>query len=107
MDGWVSERTESFLRQLMSVWQRAFQSVKEVRAEGSFSGTRNLSGEDCAERGGAAAETDGTDWWDDVSHQAQRVAHVAAASAFAAGGGEVRAKTQGLNLRVRAVQQWT
>lgn len=75
----------------MNVWQNAFLSVKEVRA----GGTRGLSGngksvdrEGAGARGGGGG-VEGEDWWDDVSHQAQRVAHVTAASAFASGGGEV------------------
>ncbi|CAM9656590.1 unnamed protein product, partial [Hapterophycus canaliculatus] len=38
--------------------------------------------------GGGGGGGEDTDWWDDVSHQAQRVAHVTAASAYASGGGE-------------------
>lgn len=74
---------------MMIVWQNAFQSVKEVRAAG---GTRGRSSKslDAERAGGGGGGAEGEDWWDDVSHQAQRVAHVTAASAFASGGGEVR-----------------
>lgn len=98
--------------QMMKTWYSCFTSVKEVRANGGRG--RNVS--ECSaasrsasgilirgadpsvrpatggprEEGPLAGGHMGTDWWDEVSHQAQRVAHVAAASAFASGGGEVR-----------------
>lgn len=81
----------------MRLWSKCFASVKEIRAGGTHArsatdANRNGSRHAMAGAGGGAAgngEGEEGDWWDDVSHQAQRVAHVAAASAFAAGGGEV------------------
>lgn len=91
----MPKQTDSFLKQLLALWQSAFQSVKEVRAgRGTRSRSGKSGGAEGAERVGEAAEANETDWWDDVSHQAQRVAHVTAASAFASGGGEVRSNTQ-------------
>lgn len=58
-------------------------------ANGSLAGTASEMGNTTNRNTGVDDSTDG-DWWEDVSHQAQRVAHVTAASAFAAGGGEVR-----------------
>ena len=74
---------------MMNLWQTAFQSVKEVRASGTRALGKSVDGEG-ARAGGGVGGVEGEDWWDDVSHQAQRVAHVTAASAFASGGGEVR-----------------
>lgn len=72
---------------MMNVWLNAFKSVKEVRSSGTL-GLKATAEEGTEAHGGGGVE--GEDWWDDVSHQAQRVAHVTAASAFASGGGEVR-----------------
>lgn len=74
----------------MHVWLIAFQSVAEVRAAGTRGTGDHSSHADGMGRGSADAGGEGLGWWDDVSHQAQRVAHVTAASAFACGGGEVR-----------------
>lgn len=66
--------------------------MKEVRAGGTRGRggkAQSLDGEG-AGAGSGGGGVEGEDWWDDVSHQAQRVAHVTAASAFASGGGEVR-----------------
>ncbi|CAM9942981.1 unnamed protein product, partial [Ectocarpus sp. 6 AP-2014] len=73
---------------LMHVWLIAFQSVAEVRAAGTRGSGNHSSHADGMGRGSADAGGEGLGWWDDVSHQAQRVAHVTAASAFACGGGE-------------------
>ncbi|CAM9694572.1 unnamed protein product, partial [Ectocarpus sp. 12 AP-2014] len=73
---------------LMHVWLIAFQSVAEVRAAGTRGTGEHSSHGDGMGRGSADAGGEGLGWWDDVSHQAQRVAHVTAASAFACGGGE-------------------
>lgn len=82
---------------MMKLWLACFNSVEEVRALGTR--VRKV-GDSPASRAGSGptntrtpqgvGEGAGEDWWDDVSHQAQRVAHVAAASAFASGGREVR-----------------
>lgn len=58
-------------------------------------GTRPRANSDSAAPGALGAVSGGggasaTDWWDEISHQAQRVAHVAAASMFAGENGEVR-----------------
>ncbi|CAM9786700.1 unnamed protein product, partial [Ectocarpus fasciculatus] len=73
---------------LMNVWLIAFQSVAEVRAAGTRGPGDHSSHADGSRRESTDAGGEGLDWWDDVSHQAQRVAHVTAASAFASGGGE-------------------
>lgn len=82
---------------MMNIWHNAFLSVKEVRAGGIRGrGSGQAADEEGTGArgggGGGGVEGSGEDWWDDVSHQAQRVAHVTAASAFASGGGEVRHK---------------
>lgn len=91
MCGWMPPAI-STQQQLMNVWLIAFQSVAEVRAAGTRGPGEHSSHADGIRRESADAggEGLGLDWWDDVSHQAQRVAHVTAASAFACGGGEVR-----------------
>lgn len=76
----------------MNLWSSTFHSVKEVRAVGTSGRSKTAIGglrADGRAAGPTAGGAEGEDWWDDVSHQAQRVAHVAAASAFASGGGEV------------------
>lgn len=74
----------------MKTWFQCFRSVKEMRAGGVL--PKNLADRTTAltnrSNGSGSNATGGKedgDWWEDVSHQAQRVAHVAAASAFAAG----------------------
>ena len=74
---------------MMNVWHTAFLSVKEVRAGGIRVHSSKAADEEAAGARGGGGGVEGEDWWDDVSHQAQRVAHVTAASAFASGGGEV------------------
>lgn len=83
----------------MKLWSDCFKSVKEVRPLG-IRPRKSSEAPSNRQNSGAGAPPSagnqdgnagvGEDWWDEVSHQAQRVAHVAAASAFAAGGREVR-----------------
>lgn len=74
----------------MAIWLATFRTVKDVRAAGTRVRAKS-EGTGISGNAGGSGPGDGVDWWDDVSHQAQRVAHVAAASSFASGGGEVRA----------------
>lgn len=81
----------------MATWSATFRSVKDVRAAGTRGRAKSEgTGPSGNPRDASAGGAEGADWWDDVSHQAQRVAHVAAASAFASGGGEVRTRPCGL-----------
>lgn len=68
--------------------------MKDVRAVGTRPRPKPdaTKGSPGSATGPTAGGQEGADWWDDVSHQAQRVAHVAAASAYASGGGEVRSQ---------------
>ena len=73
----------------MELWFQTLKSVKDVRSAGPRPRVKSQSLPVPAGVSGGGA-SDGTDWWDDVSHQAQRVAHVTAASMSIGATGEVR-----------------